>query len=341
MLVNGVALRSIRETAAGVEIIDQTRLPASLELMELGDLRQVAEAISAMRVRGAPLIGVTAAYGLALGLRQDPGAIEEHCAELLASRPTAVNLRWALDRVHKAVATLPAAERAERALAEARLIAEEEVAACRAIGEHGAALLKPLAAERGGEALRVMTHCNAGWLATVDHGTALAPLYRLHDDGVKLHLWVSETRPRNQGLLSMWELAGHGVPCTLVTDSACGHLLQRGEVDAVLVGTDRTTRTGDVANKIGTWPKALIAREMRVPFYVAVPSSSIDWGLSDGMEIPIEHRSGEELGAGAFATHNPAFDVTPARLVTAFITERGVCPASGRGLRSLFPGRSR
>ncbi len=346
MRVGGIPRRTIRALPDGtVEIIDQTLLPGRFELRRLVTLAAAAEAIRTMRVRGAPLIGVTAAYGLALGLREDPSdqGLASACRLLLATRPTAVNLRWGLEAVQRDVVALPPAARAEAAWATAGRLAEDEVAVCRAIGEHGARLLRCLpAAARAERPLGVLTHCNAGWLATVDWGTALAPIYRLHEEGVPLHVWVSETRPRNQGRLTAWELAQHGVPLTYVVDSASGHLLQRGAVDVVLVGTDRTTRTGDVANKIGTYLKALAAREAGVPFYVGVPSSSIDWTLTDGRDVPIEDRGADEVtgeDAGVVVA-NPGFDVTPARLVSGLITERGVCAASPEGLAALFPERT-
>ena len=342
MIVGGTPRRTITPQADGaVEIIDQTELPRRLVLRRLTTLDQAAEAISAMRVRGAPLIGVTAAYGLALALREDASDqnFERAAAQLLATRPTAVNLAWAIDVMRSDVISHPVAERAATAWARAGALAEEDVATCRAIAAHGAVVLRSLMHDP--RPLNVMTHCNAGWLATVDWGTALAPLYLMHDDGVPVHVWVSETRPRNQGLLTAWELAQHGVPHTLIADSAAGLLLQRGEVDAVIVGTDRTTRTGDVVNKIGTYLKALAAREHQVPFYVAAPSSSIDWSATDGSAVRIEHRAAAELTDDpAVPVANPGFDVTPAALVTAIITERGCCAASPGGLAGLFPERA-
>ncbi len=344
MKVNGVPHRTIRPTADGaVEIIDQTRLPGEFVLLRLTSADEMAEAIRTMRVRGAPLIGVAAAYGLALALRNDAtdAGLERACGQLLATRPTAVNLRWALDEVTREVKPLAASGRADAAWRIAARLADQDVAVCRSIGEHGAALLKAIA-EPLDRPLRVMTHCNAGWLATVDYGTALAPVYLLHDAGIPVSVWVSETRPRNQGLLTAWELSQHGVPCRLVVDNACGHLLQRGEADAVIVGTDRTTRTGDVTNKIGTYMKALAAREAGIPFYVAAPSSSIDWSIADGSAVPIEERAASEVSENAtIPVSNPAFDVTPARLVTAIITERGASPATPQGLAALFPERAR
>ena len=335
-----------------VWVIDQTALPYSFGTKTLSSCQQAAAAISTMVVRGAPLIGVTGAYGLMLALQADPSdaALADAHAVLLATRPTAVNLQWALDRVRDLVMVLPPEQRAEAARQQAARIADEDVAMCEAIGEHGLKLFQQLAAarpaERQSEPLQVLTHCNAGWLATVDWGTALAPIYKAHRAGVKIHVWVDETRPRNQGAsLTAFELGREGVPHTVIVDNAGGHLMQHGQVDAVIVGTDRTTSRGDVCNKIGTYLKALAAHDNQVPFYVALPASTIDWSLGDGVaEVPIEARSPREVshiqdlalipeGSPAF---NPAFDVTPARLVTALITERGVAAASEEGLRGLY-----
>ncbi|HEV8357169.1 MAG TPA: S-methyl-5-thioribose-1-phosphate isomerase [Gemmatimonadales bacterium] len=345
MRVAGVPRRAIVEAPGGgaVVIVDQTLLPGRFETVRLTTLEAAAAAIRTMQVRGAPLIGVTAAYGMALGLRDDPSdqGLDRASTVLRATRPTAINLGWAVSWIADLVRPLPPPSRAAAAWAGAGELAEAEVAACEAIGRYGAALLRERLAARGAEGpLNVLTHCNAGWLATVDWGTALAPIYRLHDEGVALHVWVSETRPRNQGLLTAWELGEHGVPHTLVVDNAAGLLLQSGRVDLCLVGTDRTTRAGDVCNKIGTAMKALAAREAGVPFYVAAPSSSIEWGLADPARIPIEERSALEVTGGhPVAAFNPGFDVTPARHVTALITERGVCPPSEAGLAGLFPER--
>jgi methylthioribose-1-phosphate isomerase len=310
-----------------------------------------------MIVRGAPLIGATAAYGLALALREDPsdeGLDAAHDA-LLVTRPTAVNLRWALKRICDAVRNRPRGNRADAAWREAATICDEDVEICRSIGQHGLKILRETAAKKPGEPVNVLTHCNAGWLACVDWGTALAPLYMAHDEGIPLHVWVDETRPRNQGAsLTAFELGSHGVPHAVIADNAGGHLMQAGRVDLAIVGTDRVTRNGDVANKIGTYLKALAAKDNDVPFYVALPSTTIDWTLASGDLIPIEERSASEvthmtgrLPDGSIATveiapagsaaANPGFDVTPARLVTGFITERGVCAANEQGLRSLFP----
>ena len=328
--------------------------------MDLGTVAAVAHAISDMAVRGAGCIGATAGYGMALAaaLGED---LEAAVAQLKGTRPTAVNLAWAVDRQFEVLRTTDAAQQAVVARETAEAIADEDAAACQAIGEHGLALIREIAAtKRPGEPVNVLTHCNAGWLAFVDHGSATAPIYAAHDAGLPVHVWVDETRPRNQGArLTAWELNQHGVPHTVIADNAGGHLMQQGQVDLVITGTDRTTRTGDVANKIGTYLKALAARDNSLPFYVALPSSTIDWNTREGVGeggIPIEERSPDELiwmdgltrdgkkteirlvseGSGAA---NPAFDVTPARLVTGLITERGICAASEDGLRGLFPGK--
>ena len=341
MRVAGVARRALEESGPGdaITIIDQTQLPGRLALDRLASLEDAVRAIATMQVRGAPLIGVTAAYGVALALRDDPSdaALARAAAALRGSRPTAINLAWAVGRVERAVRALAPGARAEAAWREARAIAEGELAACEAIGRHGAGLLRAQLAARGGDRpLSVLTHCNAGWLATVDWGTALAPVYRLHDEGVPVHVWVSETRPRNQGLLTAWELGQHGVPCTLVVDNAAGLLLAQGRVDLCLVGADRITRGGDVCNKIGTSLKALAAREAGIPFYVAAPASTIDWALDDPSAIPIEERAALEVsGQAGIAVFNPGFDVTPARHVTAIITERGISGASAPELAAL------
>ncbi|MFO0550054.1 MAG: S-methyl-5-thioribose-1-phosphate isomerase [Polyangiaceae bacterium] len=346
MLVEGVHRRTIWLADDGhtVEVLDQTALPREVRVVRLGSCEDAARAIETMIVRGAPLIGVSAAYGLALALRDDPsdaGLARAH-ARLGRTRPTAVNLHWALDRARAHLAPMHASERAAAAYALAAVMADEDVDVCSRIGEHGATALREVLARRGGSGpLRVLTHCNAGWLATVDWGTALAPVYKLHDAGVPIHVWVDETRPRNQGYLTAWELAQHGVPATLIVDNAGGHYLQRGEVDVCIVGSDRTTRIGDVCNKIGTYLKALAAHDARVPFYAAVPSSTIDFSIERGDAIPIEERSASEVTDLPFAkVKNPAFDVTPARLVTGIVTERGVAPATAAGLAALFPERA-
>jgi len=359
MKINGRHYRTIRPLpgASAVEVIDQTKLPHRFETMRLSTMEDAAQAIRSMVVRGAPLIGATAAYGLALALRDDASdeALDRAHDVLLATRPTAINLRWALKRICDAVRNRPRDARAAAAWREAAAICDEDVEICRRIGEHGLKLLRQAAASKPGETLNILTHCNAGWLATVDWGTALAPIYMAHDEGIALQIWVDETRPRNQGAsLTAFELGSHGVPHAVIADNAGGHLMQAGRVDLAIVGTDRVTRNGDVANKIGTYLKALAAKDNDVPFYVALPSTTIDWTLASGDLIPIEERAASEvtqmtgrLADGSIATveitpigspaANPAFDVTPARLVTGFITERGLCPASEQGLRSLFP----
>jgi methylthioribose-1-phosphate isomerase len=355
MKVSGKSYRTIwlAEDGWSVEIIDQTRLPHELAVMRLLDLGSTCHAIREMHVRGAPLIGATAAYGMCLAVRSDPsdGAIEHAAAALLATRPTAVNLRWAMDEMRAALSSRPTSERVTAAYARAAAIADEDVATCHAIGQHGRRLIEE-AWTRAGKSrpVRVLTHCNAGWLATVDWGTALAPVYAAFDAGIPVEVWVDETRPRNQGMLTAWELGQHGVSHTVVADNAGGHLMQRGQVDLVIVGTDRTTARGDVCNKIGTYLKALAAQAAQIPFYVALPGSSIDWGIEDGFMIPIEERAADEvlairgrargdlvtvaLAAEGTRAANPAFDVTPAPLVTAFVTERGVTAPAG--LRALY-----
>ena len=361
MNVRGRPTRTIWVTGDLVEIIDQTALPHDFVVRSLRTVAEVARAIAGMQVRGAPLIGVSAAYGVWLAMRADPSddGLRVACASLLATRPTAVNLRWALDTMTTTLAPLPPGARAAAARARADALADEDVAVNRAIGDHALALIRRLGEARPRRTpLNVLTHCNAGWLATVDRGTALAGVYAAHDAGLPVHVWVDETRPRNQGAaLTAWELGQHGVPHTLIVDNAGGHLMQRGQVDLVLVGTDRTTAAGDVVNKIGTYLKALAARDCGVPFYVAAPSSSIDWTLTDGREVPIEERAASEIvglwgrgEAGAVATvrlapegtpvANPGFDLTPARLVTGIITERGLAPATREGLAALFPAQA-
>jgi len=312
-----------------------------------------------MQVRGAPLIGATAAYGVALALRADASdeGLDRACDTLAATRPTAINLRWALDEMQKAVRNQPRDKRVAAAFARAAEICDQDVETNRKIGEHGVGIIGAHAEKKGGATVNILTHCNAGWLACVDWGTALAPVYRAHDEGIGVHVWVDETRPRNQGAsLTAFELGAHGVPHTLIADNAGGHLMQKRMVDLCIVGTDRTTATGDVANKIGTYLKALAARDNGVPFFVALPFSTIDWSLSDGSAIPIEERDAEEvtrmtgrLSDGSVATveiapqgtqaANYGFDVTPARLVTGFITEGGVAPATRDALTALYPER--
>lgn len=320
------ALATIAEAAdGGVLILDQTRLPAETVFVRLENLTAAAHAIRSMQVRGAPLIGATAAYGVALGLAEGL-PLDSILATLAATRPTAVNLHWALARMESVLRKSALAGRQEIAWNEARAIAREDAAANAAIGQHGLALLQPMAARQG--KINVMTHCNAGWLATVAHGTALAPIYAAHAAGLAVHVWVSETRPRNQGLLTAWELAQAGVPHTLIVDNAAGLLLMQGRVDCVIVGADRIAANGDTANKVGTYLKALAARAHDVPFYVAAPISTIDFACPDGTQIPIEERDAAEVGVGLIgqfaAVANPAFDVTPAGLISGVITERSV-----------------
>jgi len=360
MKIGGTHYRSLwwNTDKTVLEIIDQRWLPHELRIQPLATMQDFLDAIIEMRVRGAPLIGATAAYGMALAMAEDPSDANLdaawHC--LHDTRPTAINLKWALDRCRAALRPLPATERAQAALALAHHIADEDVEINRRIGENGLTLIREIAARKpAGEPVRLLTHCNAGWLATVDWGTATSPMYQAHDAGIPLHVWVDETRPRNQGALTSWELGCHGVPHTYITDNAGGHLMQHGQVDMVIVGTDRTTRRGDVCNKIGTYLKALAAKDNGVPFYVALPSPTIDWTVEDGVaEIPIEERPARETThiqgkteAGDIGVvqvtpdetpgGNPAFDVTPNRLVTGLITERGICAATPEGLAGLFP----
>ena len=362
MKIDGTPYRSVWVEASdgrSVRIFDQTKLPWSLDILRLTTAADVAHAIRSMQVRGAPLIGALAAYGMALGLRQDPSTDNlENLARLLnATRPTAVNLRWAIERMLTRLRNTVVGDRLAVAYDEAARICDEDVEQNAAIGEHGLPLIEEAA--RSGRRVNVLTHCNAGWLATVDWGTALAPIYKAHDKGLDVHVWVDETRPRNQGAaLTAWELGRHGVAHTVISDNAGGHLMQRGDVDLVIVGADRVTRTGDVANKIGTYLKALAARDNAVPFWVALPSTTIDWRVSNGLtEIPIEERSATEVTTvtgraldgsvmtvrvtpSESAAANPAFDVTPARLVTGLVTERGRCEATPDGLAGLFPAEA-
>jgi methylthioribose-1-phosphate isomerase len=357
--VSGRHYRTIWPTAAGsVRVIDQSRLPFEFSTLDLNTLDDAAKAIRTMVVRGAPLIGATAAYGIALALWSNPSDahLDEAAQILRATRPTAQNLAWALTRMRDALAGVAPKELAEIAFREAALICDADVEQCRAIGVHGLEIIRRFA-NKAGRPVNVLTHCNAGWLACVDWGTALAPIYMAHDAGIQIHVWVDETRPRNQGAaLTAFELAAHGVPHTVIADNLGGHLMQRGQVDMVMVGSDRTTAAGDVCNKVGTYLKALAAWDNGVPFYVALPLNTIDWSLDQGRDIPIEERSAMELthitgrtSSGSIETVrvvpegspglNLAFDVTPARLVTALITERGVCHASRAGLQNLDPDR--
>ena len=370
MKINGVPYRTIwpDPAAAGVvRIIDQRALPHRLVVEEIRSAEQMAEAIRGMHVRGAPLIGAAAAWGMALTVPSGGAAtargwrsrLDAAGALLKGTRPTAVNLAWAVERMLAIGTACGSPDEAwGRLRGEAQRICDEDVAACAAIGRHGLPLIREISVRKGGAPVNILTHCNAGWLACVDHGTATSPIYAAHEEGIAIHVWVDETRPRNQGAkLTAWEFAEHGVAHTLVPDNAGGHLMQHGLVDLCLVGADRVTRQGDAANKIGTYLKALAAADNHVPFYVALPASTIDWAVRDGVsEIPIESRAEDEVRCveglcddgemrsvricpeGTHAA-NYAFDVTPARLVTGLITERGICPASEPGLLALFPER--
>ena len=364
MKVDGKHFRSIWLEPDGwtVGAIDQRRLPHDFVVARLTDCNAAAEAIRSMLVRGAPLIGATAAYGMALAMRADSSdaALDQACKTLIATRPTAINLKWALDEMRSVLRYLPPSERAAAAYSRANQIAEEDIAINKGIGQHGFALIQAVAArKKPGERVNVLTHCNAGWLATVDWGTATAPIYLAHDRGHALHVWVDETRPRNQGAsLTAWELGHHGVPHTVIPDNTGGHLMQHGMVDLVVVGTDRVTANGDVCNKIGTYLKALAAYDNGVPFYVALPSPTIDFSVDDGItQIPIEQRAADEVtmmtgrtADGRIETvrivpegspvANYGFDVTPARLVTGLITERGVLSANRAALAAAFPERT-
>jgi methylthioribose-1-phosphate isomerase len=352
----------LNDDGFSVDIIDQRWLPHEFRIETVSTVDGIATAIRDMWVRGAPLIGVTAAYGMAIQMRADPSdaALDAAWEKLHETRPTAINLRWALDEMRRVLKPLPAAERADAAYKRAAEIADEDIELNRGIGRNGLEIIRKIAAtKKPGEPVNILTHCNAGWLATVDYGTATAPIYLAVEEGIPVHVYVDETRPRNQGAqLTAWEMAGHGVPHTLIVDNAGGHLMQRGQIDMVIVGTDRTTANGDVCNKIGTYLKALAAHDNGVPFYVGLPSPTIDWTVADGLkEIPIEERSGEEVSlvwgkdaqgkvvqvrVSPEATNaaNPAFDVTPARLVTGLITERGVAEATPESLRKMFPERA-
>lgn len=363
MNVNGKHFRTIWLNADGhgVDIIDQRFLPHEFRIALLSNIDQVAVAIRDMWVRGAPLIGATAAYGMAIAMRDDTSDanLDKTWKVLHATRPTAINLKWALDDMRNYLRPFAVSLRAAAALKRAAAIADEDVELNKAMGRHGLDIIKSIAAKKKpGARINVLTHCNAGWLATVDVGTATAPIYAAHESGIPIHVYVDETRPRNQGAqLTAWEMAGHGIDHTLIVDNAGGHLMQHGEVDLVIVGTDRTTAQGDVCNKIGTYLKALAAHDNDVPFYVALPSPTIDWTVRDGLlEIPIEERPAAEvsfvqglddkgniarvrISPEASPAANPAFDVTPARLITGLITERGVAKASAEGLLKLFPER--
>ena len=361
MKINGKHYRTIwtAEDGKSAEIIDQALLPHQVVIAPLKTLEDAAIAIETMQVRGAPCIGATAAYGMALGLFEDASdqGLEKTKARLARTRPTAVNLAWAIEEISKTVIALPPEKRAGAALKRAEEICDEDVEISRSLGKHGLGLIEAIAEKKQGP-VNILTHCNAGWLATVDLGTATAPIYLAHDRGIDVHVWVDETRPRNQGAsLTAFELGAHGVPHTLIVDNAGGHIMQHGMVDLCIVGTDRTTRAGDVGNKIGTYLKALAAHDNNVPFYVALPNTTIDWSIKDGVkEIPIEEReatevtqmtgrapSGEvvtvDIAAQGSKAANYAFDVTPSRLITGLITDRGVAPASEEGLLGLFPER--
>ncbi|WP_299476263.1 S-methyl-5-thioribose-1-phosphate isomerase [uncultured Roseibium sp.] len=360
MKVNGTHYRSLwwDEGKGALQIIDQRWLPHEFRIQQVDTLKDFADAIIEMRVRGAPLIGATAAYGMALAAKLDPSDqnLQKAWEYLDKTRPTAINLRWALNRCRAHLMPLAEGDRAEAALRLAHEISDEDVDINFNIGQHGLEIIRKIAAGKpSGEPVRILTHCNAGWIATVDWGTATSPIYQAHDNGIPIHIWVDETRPRNQGVLTAWELGSHGIPHTYVTDNAGGHLMQHGLVDVVITGTDRTTRRGDVCNKIGTYLKALAAKANNIPFYVALPSPTIDWSVSDGVaEIPIEERAEQEVTHVQGLTPegtigrvqvtpigtpggNPAFDVTPNHLVSGLITERGVCEASAEGLAELFP----
>ena len=361
MHVDGLPYRSIWINADGwsIDVIDQRHLPHSFEILNLQTLDDACHAIRDMVVRGAPLIGVTAAYGFYLAMRRDASTVsmDKACQLLFQTRPTAVNLRWALDRLQHRLAELKPGERAQQAFVEAGQIAQQDIESNQAIGRHGLEIIRKIAASKApGESVNILTHCNAGWLATVDWGTATAPIYMAYNAGIPLHVWVDETRPRNQGAsLTAWELGHHGVPHSLIVDNLGGHLMQHGMVDLCLVGSDRTTRDGDVCNKVGTYLKALAARDNNVPFYVCLPGSTIDWTIADGIkEVPIEQRDGREvteisgqLANGEITTvrispadtavANYAFDVTPARLVTGLITERAIIDAQREAIARVYP----
>ena len=363
MRVAGKSYRTIwlADDGWSIEIIDQTRLPHAFEIVRLRGLEDAAHAISDMLVRGAPLIGATAAYGVCLALHEDSSdqSLDDARERLAIARPTAINLNWALGEMDAAVRPLAPADRRDVAYTKAAAICDDDVETCRKIGENGLQLIAEHSRKKNGEPVNVLTHCNAGWLATVDWGTATSPIYQAYDAGIAVHVWVDETRPRNQGSsLTAFELGHHGVPHTIITDNAGGHLMQKGAVDLCIVGTDRTAANGDVANKIGTYLKALAARDNGVPFYVALPHSTIDWSLDDGFAIPIEERDAAELthisgrteagevveveiAAPGSPAANFAFDVTPARLVSGLITERGICTASSEALCSLYPEQAR
>ncbi|TCP59753.1 methylthioribose-1-phosphate isomerase [Rhodovulum bhavnagarense] len=362
MKIDGTHYRSIwREADGTVQIIDQRWLPHELRIVALTNRKEFAAAIRDMWVRGAPLIGATAAYGVAVQMAADPSdaSLAETWQVLHETRPTAINLRWALDEMTRVLKPLAPADRAAAAFQRAAEICDEDVEINHRIGVNGLEIIRKIAEAKGGGRVNVLTHCNAGWLATVDWGTATSPIYHAVEAGIDIHVFVDETRPRNQGAqLTAWEMLNHGVSHDLIVDNAGGHLMQHGEIDLCIVGTDRTTAQGDVCNKIGTYLKALAAQDNGVPFYVALPSPTIDWTVRDGVaEIPIEERAQAEvthvqgkmpggvvgqvlISPEGTPARNPAFDVTPARLVTGLITERGVAPASTKGLAAMFPERA-
>jgi len=356
MKIDGKSYRSIWEKDGHIWIIDQTLLPHEVQIKELADLTSVITAICDMQVRGAPLIGATAAYGLAIALKENPSDanLEKAFKALLSTRPTAVNLRWALERMHSHLIGQLVSNRASVAMSEAASIADEDVAINEAIGNFGLEVIRSIASgKKNNSPVNILTHCNAGWIATVDWGTALAPIYKAHEAGLDVHVWVDETRPRNQGAaLTAWELGAHGIPHHVIVDNAGGHLMQRGLVDLCIVGTDRTTANGDVCNKIGTYLKALAAKDNQIPFYVALPTPTIDWTLEDGLQIPIEQRAEDEvthiwgqandgsrqkvrLTPTSSHARNDAFDVTPAHLISGLITEFGIIDASYSGLEGI------
>ncbi len=360
MNVDGKPYRTIwlSENGSDVRIIDQTRLPHEFCIASLKSLSDAIHAIRDMRVRGAPLIGITAAFGLGLAMRENHSnsALNDAANQLIATRPTAINLKWAVDELHTQLLNITATEREGFAMRHAQRLAEEDVSICSAIGDHGLEIIREIANKKHSSApINILTHCNAGWLATADWGTALAPVYKAYDAGIQVHVWVDETRPRNQGAsLTAWELLQHGVPHTVIVDNAGGHLMQHGMVDICITGTDRTTAGGDVCNKIGTYLKALAAHDNGIPFYVALPGPTIDWSIDDGLrDIPIEERDGNEVShimggnsAGEITTvrlipegsrtANYAFDVTPRRYVTGLITEKGIALASRESLAALY-----
>ena len=355
MQVNGKAYRTIWFENNIVKIIDQTKLPHQFIIKDLKTVKDSINAIKTMEVRGAPLIGATAAYGLVLSIleKNDQSFLKKSSEDLIASRPTAINLKWAVDRMIKKLSGINRNEVLKVALEEAKAIVEEDVTFCKSIGENGLKIIQEIANKKK-DTVNILTHCNAGWLATIDWGTATSPIYHAHQKGIKVHVWVDETRPRNQGAnLTSYELNEEGIPNTIITDNAGGILMQRGQVDMCIVGTDRTLSTGDVANKIGTYLKALAAKDNNVPFYVALPSSTIDWNIKDFKKIPIEERNSQELShvEGIDENNNVtkvriypekskvlnlAFDITPAKYVTGLITEKGICEASENGLKKIF-----